>query len=77
MLTYMAKESFQNDTGIDFLNQNYVSIRVDIDKQPDIAKNYNVFALPMTYFLSAEGEKIGPIPGNISRERLLNMLSKV
>ncbi len=73
----MEKESFQNDTVIDFLNQNYISIRVDVDKQPDIAQNYNVFALPTTYFFSATGEKIGPTPGYISRERLLEMLSKV
>ena len=73
----MEKESFQNDTVIDFLNQNYISIRVDVDKQPDIAQNYNVFALPTTYFFSAKGDKIGPIPGYITRERLLEMLSKV
>ena len=73
----MEKESFQNDTVIDFLNQNYISIRVDVDKQPDIAQNYNVFALPTTYFFSAKGEKLGPVPGYISRKRLLDMLTKV
>ena len=73
----MEKESFQNDTIIDFLNQNYISIRVDVDKQPDIAQKYNVFALPTTYFFTAEGEKLGPVPGYISRERLLDMLTKV
>jgi len=72
----MEKESFQNDTVIDFLNKKFISIRVDIDKQPDIAKNYNVFALPTTYFFSAKGEKMGPLPGYISRERLLDILSK-
>lgn len=73
----MEKESFQTDTVVDFLNQNYISIRVDVDKQPDIANNYNVFALPTTYFFSAKGEKMGPIPGYISREQLLDMLAKV
>ena len=73
----MEKESFLNETIVDFLNQNYISIRVDVDKQPDIAQKYNVFALPTTYFFSAEGEKRGPVPGYISRERLLDMLTKV
>ena len=75
--TKMENESFQHNTVIDFLNLNYISIRIDIDKQPDIAKNYNVFALPTTYFFSANGEKIGPIPGYISRERLLDLLTQV
>jgi len=75
--TKMEKDSFQNDTVIDFLNQNYISIRVDLDQQPDIGNNYNVFALPTTYFFSAKGEKTGPIPGYIPRERLLKMLKKV
>jgi thiol:disulfide interchange protein len=75
--TRMEKESFQDDTVIDFLNQNYISIRIDIDKHPEITKNYNVFAVPTTYFFSAKGEKMGPVPGYISKERLLDMLSKV
>ena len=73
----MEKESFQNDTIIDFLNENYISIRVDVDKQPDIAKEYSVFALPTTYFFSSTGEKLGPIPGYIPMERLQDMLTKV
>ncbi len=73
----MEKESFQNDTIIDFLNENFVSIRVNVDKQPDVAQNYNVFALPTTYFFSSKGEKLGPVPGYISKERLWDMLTKL
>ncbi len=46
-------------------------------KQPDVAQNYNVFALLMTYFFSSKGEKLGPVPGYISKERLWDMLTKL
>lgn len=74
--TKMEKESFQDHTVIDILNQNYVSIRVNVDQQADISNKYNVFGLPTTYFFSARGERTGPIPGYISRERLLDMLTQ-
>ena len=73
----MEKESFQNGTIIKLLNNNFISIKVDIEKQPKIAEKFNVFALPTTYFFSSKGEKIGSVPGYISKERLMKMLKKV
>ncbi len=62
---------------IKLLNNNFISIKVDIEKQPKIAEKFNVFALPTTYFFSSKGEKIGSVPGYISKERLMKMLKKV
>jgi thiol:disulfide interchange protein DsbD len=73
----MYKESFQNDSIIELLNDKFISIRVDIEKQPKIAEEYNVFAVPITYFLSSEGEKLRLIPGYISKDRLLKILKNV
>ncbi len=73
----MEKESFQNDAIIERLNDKFISIRVDIEKQPKIAEEFNVFALPTTYFFSSKGEKLGSIPGYISKDRLMKMLKKV
>jgi len=36
-----------------------------------------VFALPTTYFFTSSGEKLGPVPGYISKDRLMTMLKKV
>jgi len=71
------KESFQNDSIAEYLNENFISIRVDVDKEQNIAEKYNVFALPTTYFFSSSGEKLGSVPGYISKDRLMAMLKKV
>ena len=73
----MEKESFQDNSIAKHLNENFVSIRVDVDKEQNIAEKYNVFALPTTYFYSSSGEKLGSVPGYISKDRLMAMLKKV
>ena len=73
----MEKESFQNNSIIELLDNNFISIKVDIEKQPKIAEEFNVFALPTTYFFSSKGEKLGSVPGYISKDRLMKMLKKV
>ena len=73
----MEKESFQDDSIAEYLNENFISIRVDVDKEQNIAEKYNVFALPTTYFFTSNGEKLGSVPGYISKDRLMAMLKKV
>ncbi|MBT8253320.1 MAG: thioredoxin family protein [Bacteroidia bacterium] len=73
----MEKESFQDDSIAEYLNDNFISIRVDVDEEQSIAEVYNVYALPTTYFFTSSGEKLGPVPGYISKDRLLTMLKKV
>lgn len=75
--TKMEKESFQDDSIAEYLNDNFISIRVDVDEEQNIAEIYNVFALPTTYFFTSSGEKLGPVPGYISKDRLMTMLKKV
>lgn len=73
----MEKESFQNDSIAEYLNNNFLSIRVDVDKERNVADKYNVFALPTTYFFTSSGEKIRSVPGYISKDRLMTLLKKI
>jgi uncharacterized protein YyaL (SSP411 family) len=40
------------------INDNFISVRVDIDKRPDISERYNRGGFPTTAFLSDQGESI-------------------
>lgn len=73
----MAKETFQDPSVISYLNENYVSIRVDFDKEGDIVSQYGVRGLPSTWFLTQTGERIGNVPGYIPHQALLSMLKEV
>jgi len=73
----MNKETFQNPTVVSYLNSNFVSVRVDTDKEPDTAMKYGVTGLPSTWFLTERGEAIGAVPGFVPPDALLGMLKKV
>jgi len=73
----MAKETFQNPAVVSYLNNNFIAVRVDTDKQPDTAMKYGVTGLPSTWFLTRMGEAIGAVPGFIPPDTLLSMLKKV
>ena len=70
----MAKETLQDLSVIEYLNENYISIRVDSDKDKRTASMYGVRALPSTWFLTEKGERIGNVPGYVSSKQLLELL---
>jgi thioredoxin-related protein len=73
----MAQETFQEPSVIAYLNDRFVSIRVDTDKDRKTASRYGVRALPSTWFLTEKGEKIGNIPGYISSKQFLELLKRL
>ncbi len=73
----MAKETFQDPSVVAFLKGNFIAIRVNTDKQTNIAAGYGVRGIPATWFLNENGEKIGSRPGYIPPGKLLSILKKV
>ncbi len=55
----MAKETFQNPAVVSYLNNHFIPVRVDTDKEPATAMKYGVQGLPSTWFLTEMGEAIG------------------
>jgi thioredoxin-related protein len=73
----MAKETFQEPLVVSYLNENFIAIRVDFDKEREIVSQYGVRGLPSTWFLSKTGERIGNVPGYIPPKALLLMLKEL
>jgi len=73
----MAEEAFQDPSVVSFINENFIAIRVNADKEIKIASNYGVIGLPTSWFLEGNGDKIGNLPGYIPPERFLSMLKKI
>ena len=73
----MAKETFRDTTVVSTLNKNFISIRVDFDKETAIAEKYGVRGLPANWFLTEMGQTIVSIPGYIAPEPLLSLLREV
>jgi len=73
----MDSQTFTDANVIDFVNQNFVAIRVDSDKNKKLAANYNVRGLPMSLFLTENGDSIGGQPGFIPAQDMLSLLKYI
>ena len=54
----MDKTSYSDAAVADFVNKNFVAVRVDTDKRPDVNRRYNMGGWPSTVFLDSEGKVI-------------------
>ncbi len=70
----MDKKTFTDAAIVSFLNSNFVSIKVDVDRQKSVARKYNIQPLPDTWFLTESGEVIGNRPGYLTPQDLLPLL---
>lgn len=73
----MAKVTFKDPKVITYLNKNFISIKIDIEKEHKIASNYNIIGLPVTWFISENGEEISDLPGYVPPEKLIEILKYV
>jgi thioredoxin-related protein len=73
----MAKDTFQDSTVVAYLNENFMPIMVNTDREPETAGNYGVSGLPTTVFLTEMGEPIFSVPGYIPPDSLMPMLKEI
>jgi len=70
----MDTTTFKDAAVIAYLNRNFISIKVDVDKQRSVAAQYNISPLPDVWFISEKGEAIGNKPGYIPAKEMLPVL---
>src|SRR2546427_7169514 len=73
----MDNTSYSDPAVIDLVNKNFIPVRVDTDKRPDVNRRYNMGGWPTTAFLDNEGRIITGgtyIPPQQLREVLRSVL---
>ncbi len=73
----MNKETFRDVTVISYLKNNFISVRVDIDKERPTTEKYGVRGVPANWFLTETGQPIISIPGYIAPDALMSLLKEV
>jgi thioredoxin-related protein len=73
----MNKETFRDATVVSYLKNNFISVRVDIDKERPTTEKYDVRGVPANWFLTETGQPIINIPGYIAPDALLSLLKEV
>jgi YHS domain-containing protein/thioredoxin-related protein len=71
----MATEVFTNRDVIAGINANFVPIRINASEQVDIAKKFNVEAIPADLVLKPNGQLVHKRQGGISAERFIQYLA--
>jgi thioredoxin-related protein len=73
----MEANTFKDSSVVAYINRNFIPIKVNSDKEPKTANQYNVRGLPNTFFLSETGEKIANRPGYIPPAEMLSLLKYI
>lgn len=73
----MEKETFKDPAIISSLNENFISIKVDYDRETKTSDFYRVRGLPDTLFIAEDGQIIGRRPGYIPPDLLKFILKSI
>ena len=69
----MEKTTWQDARIIDALNTRYTPVKVNVNKQRQIASLYKVYYLPTTWFIKPDGQPFGNRPGYIPADLMLKI----
>lgn len=73
----MSHFTFKNLDLINYLNENFISIKVDTEKEKKVTASYSVRGLPTLWFLKNDSTKLSRIPGYVQADRLINILKYI
>lgn len=73
----MEQTTFRNPSVIKLLNEDYVAIRVNTNKETTVAGKYNIRPVPDNWFLSADGQKLKNFLGYYEADQFVTILRYV
>ncbi len=57
-----------------YIDERFISVKVDYDREKEIARQYNVRGIPDIWFLDSRGEKLRRVTGFVPEDTFLSML---
>lgn len=73
----LESKTFSNPDVSAYINQNYIPVQVDVNKDREIAARYRIQGVPDLRFLSKDGSTIGRWVGFTEADHLLKLLKYV
>ncbi|MDY0375031.1 MAG: thioredoxin family protein [Desulfobacterium sp.] len=70
----MERTTFNQSSIIDYINKNFIAIKVDSDREQEVAKKYYIRGLPALWFLKADHTKITTLPGYVDAKTFDSIL---
>ena len=73
----MEKETFADAAVAKYLNANFIPIKVNTERERDIAAQYNIRPIPDNWFLVSNGNSISNQPGFIQADMFIKILEYI
>ena len=73
----LESKTFSNPEVAGYINQNYIPVQVDIDRERKVAARYRIQGVPDLRFLSKDGEAIGRWMGFTEADHMLRLLKYI
>ncbi len=73
----MEKSTFKDPSVVNYLNDNFIAISVDSERDRKVAANYGVRGLPTTWLLKPDSSKLSSLPGYVDADRLMTILKYI
>ena len=73
----MQNRTFKDPVVIAALNENFIPVKVDADREVQTASMFRIKGLPDNWFVAEDGEIIGHRPGYIAPDQLKNLLTLI
>jgi len=73
----MEKKTFRNPAVVAYLNENFIAVKVDTDREQKLADKLGIRSLPDNWFVSETGERLGYRQGYIPPDTFIKILKNV
>jgi thioredoxin-related protein len=70
----MKKETYSDPEVIAYVNEHFVPVMVDTQKERKLTADYYVRGLPTTWFLTSDGERLSNLPSYVEAPLFLKVL---
>jgi len=71
------EETFTNTSVTNILNENFILVSIDVDRQKNETRNFRVHGTPTEIFLDSKGTEINRIPGYTDTETFLDTIKEI
>lgn len=70
----LDQDTFSDAKVKEKLNQNYVLLKVDIDTNPELASQYQIYSVPTIVIIDSEGQEVRRQEGYFPPDQFLNFI---
>ncbi len=75
--TKLKKTTFVDKDVLNYLNDNFISITIDTEKEKAFARQWEIKGLPSIWFLKSNSSKISNLPGYVGPDQFLAILKYI